>query len=507
MKTDSGQANIFSFLSTPQAFGAGAGPVSRLETHISALFLCQDRVLKVKKAVRLPYLDFTTLAAREQACRAEVALNAPAAPGLYQGVCAVTRNDDGSLALDGAGEVVEWAVDMVRFDQDALLDAVARTGGLTQPLMEDLADAIAAFHGTAPPRPDAPAATAMRAIIDNNAEAFALAADGVFDADRVARLTAAQQALCGDMATVLDARRDKGRVRRCHGDMHLRNIVMWQGTPTLFDAIEFNDLFTDIDVYYDLAFLLMDLDHRGLRDLANMVMNRYADASGDADGVALLPLLLSMRAAIRAHVGGVVACHDRAACDEAQAYLAEAEGYLETPPARLIAVGGLSGSGKSGTARRLAPKLAGGMGARVVRTDATRKRLSGVGLLDRLPKESYTAAASKETYQAVYQEAKDLLEQGVNVIVDAVFAAPDERAAVAEIARRLNLPFHGLWLEAPAAVMKERAEKRIGNVSDADGRVVEAQLAYDLGEITWARVDSSGPRSETLAAAWRGLGL
>lgn len=505
------QSDVLAFLSTPAAFGEPPGePVERMETHISVIFLCGDQVLKLKKARTLPYLDFATLPARKAAVEAEFAINSTTAPMIYQGIRTVTRQPDGALTMDGDGAPVEYLVSMARFDQGDLLDAVAARDGLTPPMMEALADAVAAFHAAAPTRPAAGGGAAMASIIENNALAFDLAPAGTFDPAQVAAVRDGSIALCDLFAPLLDARREQGRVRRCHGDMHLRNIVLMDGKPVLFDAIEFNEAFSDIDVFYDLGFLLMDLDHRGLKRLANVVLNRYVDVTGDSGGVALLSLVLAMRAAIRAHVGGtaIASAPDPVrARAQARAYLERAQAYLTVPEPRLIAVGGLSGSGKSRLARELAPFAGPGIGCRVVRTDATRKRLAGVGLLDRLPPDSYTPEMSEKTYAAVFEEAAALLAAGCPVIVDAVFAKPDEREAARALAVRAGVAFDGVWLEAPADVMRARAETRMNNVSDAGAAVVDRQLTYDLGAIDWARIDSSGAKSETLNAGLRVLGL
>lgn len=505
------QSDVLAFLATPAAFGAPAGAeVVRMDTHISAIFLCGARALKLKKARVLPYLDFSTVAKREAACRAEDRLNGRTAPMLYKGVRRVTRASGGPLALDGDGDTVDFVVDMARFGQDDLLDRVAARGALSRETMEDLADAIAGFHDGAPVCAQAGGASALQAIIENNAQAFALAPPGTFDAAQVGRVTDGSLTLCARHAARLDRRRAEGRVRRCHGDMHLRNIVLIDGRPTLFDAIEFNDAFSNIDVFYDLSFLLMDLDHRGLRRLANIVMNRYADVTGDADGVPLLGLFLAMRAAIRAHVGGTAigaAADPGAVAAEARAYLDMAERYLAPSVPRLIAVGGLSGSGKSRFAREAAPFVGNAVGCRVVRTDATRKRLSGVGILDRLPPASYTPEMSAKTYGAVHDEVRALLAAGCPAIADAVFAKEAERGAVEALAREAGVPFRGLWLEAPADVMKARAGARTRNASDADAAVVERQLAYEVGAITWTRLDSSGGKVATVAAGMAALGL
>ena len=507
------QGEVIAFLSRPQAYGSGASAVERLETHVSVIFLTGDRAYKLKRAVRFPYLDFSTSALRRAACEAEVVVNRRTAPGMYLGVVAVTREPGGGLRLGGDGAPVDWLVEMTRFDQDTLFDRLARLGALDRPDMEDLADAVARLHGAAEERGRGGGHAGMGVIVDGNAETFAECANGVLDPVKVERLNVSTRRALDGRAALLDARRAGGRVRHCHGDLHLRNIFRMDGKPTLFDAIEFNPVLSDIDVLYDLAFLLMDLDHRGPRRLASIALNRYLDITGDTAGLGALGLFLSVRAAIRSHVEAAAAATqtDRAEARrsraEARAYLDRALAYLVPPSPVLVAVGGFSGAGKSRLARELAPFLGAPPGARVVRSDVVRKRLSGVDLLAPLGPEGYSAAMTERTYRTMFEEAQTALEAGYAVIADAVFARPGQRRAVAAISARTRVPFHGLWLEAPLEARERRVTVRRRNVSDADAGLVRAQAAYDMGEIDWDRIDSSGPREETLGKGRALIGL
>ncbi len=514
---DDPQSEIVAFLSAPGTLEPGAGEAERVETHISHVFLSPNRAVKLKRAVTFPYLDFSTAELRRRACEAEVEINRRTAPDIYKGIIAVTRRADGSLTLGGDGEVVDWVVDMVRFDEDTLFDRLATRGELRRRAMEDLADAIAAFHGKAEPRPLAGGGDGIAMIIDNNAKCFARPDGVIFDEAAVEIVNTGSRQAVRKIGEILEDRRERGRVRHCHGDLHLRNIFSSDHRPTLFDAIEFNVAFAEIDVLYDLAFLLMDLDHRGLRRLASITMNRYLDATGEAAGepcaLATLPLFLSMRAAIRAHVGAAQAdalsdeAQRRRRADEAVAYLELAADYLAPPTPRLVAVGGLSGSGKSRLARELAPFIGAAPGARVVRTDATRKRLVGVALTERLPEEGYSADMTARTYAAFYDEIRNALGAGHAVIADAVFAKPEQRRAIADVAAECGVAFDGLWLEASPEVQERRVAGRRRNVSDATVEIVRQQRDYDLGRIDWARIDSSGEREATEAKGKAALGL
>jgi predicted kinase len=338
-------------------------------------------------------------------------------------------------------------------------------------------------------------------------------AAGAFDAAEIERLRQSSEARLAALRGLLERRRDGGKMRRCHGDLHLGNICLIDGHPVLFDAIEFNEIFAVIDTLYDAAFLVMDLDHLGQRVLAGQFLNRYLDATGDEEGVAALPLFLSLRAAIRAHVGATAsramtnADQARARLEESRLYLREAFAYLAPDTPRLIAVGGLSGTGKSQLASALAPWLGTAPGARVVRTDVIRKQLAGVNLHDRLGPDGYTADMTARTYAEMMNRVEAALRAGRSAVADAVFAAPAERERIAAVARARGVSFDGLWLMADPAVMERRVAERTTNVSDATTDVLRQQLTYDLGEITWTRIDSSGARKKTLVRALDVLGI
>jgi aminoglycoside phosphotransferase family enzyme/predicted kinase len=439
------QIGVIALLMDPATHG-GVVP-ERIDTHISTVFLAGERALKLKKAVRLPFLDFSTLEARRAACEAEVALNRQTAPGLYLGVVAVTRRADGSLALDGGGEAIDYLVAMRRFETEGLFDRMARRSALDRRLIEDSIEAVVRFHRGALVRADRGGSAGLTWTVDTNQLSMEAQVPAILPANGVARLAELSRAALARLAPLLDERRARGLVRRCHGDLHLGNICMFEGRPTLFDAIEFSEDIACIDVFYDIAFLLMDLDVHGARPLASIALNHALDLTGDYQAVAALPLFLSLRAGVRCHVAATIAAAaqgDEAArrAAEAQAYLKAALDYLAPAPARLVAVGGLSGSGKSRMGRRLAPLLA-APGAVVVRSDALRKQLTGVGLKDRLGPEGYTPEVTARTYRAMLDTCAMLLKAGHPVIADAVFAKPEQRADVEAVARAAGVPSTG----------------------------------------------------------------
>jgi aminoglycoside phosphotransferase family enzyme/predicted kinase len=499
------QSEVLDFLSDPASYGLPSGAVTRVDTHGAIVFLAGDTAYKVKRAVAFPYMDFSTLERRHRFCLREREINSRTAPGLYRAVRAVGRGPEGlRLAAESdrvGAEAVEWVLEMRRFEQRDLLSEMAGDGRLTTGLMSDLAVAIAAFHEQAEVHRDRAAGSqAMSWVVRENGAEFA-ERDDLFDPAAAARLTEVSLAEVDRHGALLDRRAESGQVRLCHGDLHLRNVVLLDDRPTLFDAIEFNDAIACIDVLYDLAFLLMDLEQRDLRSYANAVLNRYLQRRDDLEGLALLPLFLSARAAVRAKVAASLEAvaeadaEQKAQRREAQDYFQRALAYLTPAPARLVAVGGLSGSGKSTLARAIAPQLGRAPGALHLRSDILRKQLAGVAETDRLPPDSYTAEASQQVYAELDRQASRALAAGQSVVVDAVFARPEERDAVQALARKANAAFTGLWLEAPPKVLASRVAARHGDASDADETVVEKQLTYDLGSIEWRRLDAAGDLS------------
>jgi aminoglycoside phosphotransferase family enzyme/predicted kinase len=465
-----------------------------IETHIAAVFLIGGHAYKIKKAVDLGFLDFSTRSKRSWAIRRELDLNRRTAPDVYLAVAQVVRRPDGKLAFDEVGEPLESVLCMRRFDPEAVLsNAPARVKG---DFAEDLGRQVAGLHASADVRPGGCAA--LDYVIKSNA-AHLRQLGPVLGAEAVETLLAATEAEFETRKALLDGRGAMGQLRRCHGDLHLANILEEGGKAVLFDCIEFNDTLSEIDVLYDLAFLLMDLCFRGQADGATRALNGYLDeaARSFADrawgGLAALPLFMSVRAAVRAHVNAHAG--DPAV---AQAYVQAAIRHLSWPEPVLHAVGGLSGSGKSTFARALAPELGAPPGAVILRSDEIRKRLWGRGARDPLPPEAYAEGQSERVYGQMLREAGLVLQAGRPVVLDAVFLEPQERAAAEAAAAEAGVAFAGYWLDTPPQVMAARIAARTGDASDADVRVLQEQLQRDPGEISWRRVDAtSAPATES----------
>jgi aminoglycoside phosphotransferase family enzyme len=506
----SSQEAVFALLADPATHWGEE--VTRIDTHSASVFLVGDRAFKVKHAVRFPFLDYSTLELRKQACEAEVEINRPFAPGIYRGVVAITRAGDGVLALDGSGTPVEWAVEMRRFDANATLDRLADEGRIDAVLADALGRAVAAAHAAASPVAVEPWIGALGDYVEQNDSAFR-ALPELFPRDEADAITQASRTVLARIRPLLRERGRRSFVRRGHGDLHLGNIVLIDGLPVLFDAIEFDPLVASGDVLYDLAFLLMDLTERGIEPAANIVLNRYlaeTRRTEDLDALAALPLFLSMRAAIRAKVTAARPARadpeKRGAIERsARRYFEFARRFLALPRPTLMAVGGLSGTGKSVLARALAPEIGPAPGAVVLRSDVERKTLFGKEESDKLAPEGYAPEVTARVYATITDKARRALAAGHSAIVDAVFARPQERAVVSRSAAALGVRFRGVFLDADLATRMARVDARHDDASDADAALARSQESYDLGPMDWRRVDASGPPSVTLARAWAAM--
>ncbi len=469
------------------AFLAGLSGGPPVETHISAVFRAADAVWKLKKAVRLPFLDFSSLADRRRFLQRELELNAPWVPGLYRDVAPLVRTPAG-LGF-GDGPAVEWVLRMARVPDADLMDAVAAQGGLTPDLLDGIADAVAGMHLALPPAEVADPAGRMRAVALGNQQAAVSA--GLPERPVQAWLDAMLASLVS-RAGLLEARAAAGLVRRAHGDLHLGNLLLWHGRPASFDALEFDEGMATIDLGYDLAFLLMDLDLRASRAAANRVLGRYVGRTGDAALVGALPPFLSMRALIRAHVAA-------SRGGDGTAYLEAAQRYLHPVPPVVVAVGGLMGTGKTTLARVLAPGLGAAPGALHLRSDESRKRLHGLLPEDRLPPSAYDAEDGARTDATLLYGLRNALAGGHAVVLDATFRSPALRAQVSEAARAAGTPFVGLWLHAPMTELERRVAARQRDASDATPAVLRAAGAV-AAPADWRPIDAADPAT-VLAAA------
>jgi hypothetical protein len=504
------QGEVIAFLSNPLSYEL-AEPVEIHETHGSRVFLAGERAYKLKRAVKLPYLDYSTPELRKTMCARELAANRPIAPELYETVRSIAR-DDQTLRFGDADDpnAVDWVVVMRRFSQDDLLEARRKAGKLAKADMVALAEAVVHFHKAARVSSEFGGISGIRAVVEENLGILRDAAHSNCPAALVEKYAALSETWLQRIRCTLGWRRRAGYVRRCHGDLHLNNVTMIAGKPVLFDAIEFDESFSCIDVFFDLAFMLMDLDSHGLRDHANILLNHYLERTGDYGGLAALPLFLACRAGIRAHVA--IAARQARANDspdksETSKLLRSAIFYLGARSPELIAVGGLSGTGKTTLARLLAPAMGAAPGAVILRSDVIRKSLLGVAEHVRLGDEAYDAKTNASVYERLCERARTALEAGHSVVADAVFGDEEERKHIAAIAHAASAEFHGIWLTAPHAVLEQRLAKRSADASDATVAVLGKQLARIQDAQDWPNVLAQGSPTDVLARADWAIGL
>ena len=495
-----GKNDTIRFLENPAAYGV-TDPVETIETHISRIFLAGDRAYKMKRDVKLPYADFSTPELRLATCRKELELNSRTAPELYLRVRRITRKAGGEFEFDGDGELVDAVVEMKRFDQSALLDRMAQADKLTPALMTETARVILSFHRGAPVAHSGGGAANIPGVLDINRAGFATS--HVFADSEVEAFDASFRVALARHAFLLDRREAAGKVRRCHGDLHLRNICLIDGGPRLFDCIEFNEKIATVDVLYDLAFLLMDLWRRGFPALANLVANRYLDETDDEDGFVLLPFFMAVRSAVRAHVTATQAeeSDDGSGklAGEARVYFELASKLLTEHPARLVAIGGLSGSGKTTIAEALAAHVGAPPGARIVESDRIRKALHGVPAETRLQDRAYRPEVSERVHREMARRAGLILSDGGSIVADAVFDRQADRERIERAAQDRSLPFLGIWLDAAPDVLWRRVERRKGGPSDATVDILSRQLRRGVGAIGWRRIDADRNPAEIVA--------
>jgi hypothetical protein len=463
-------------LRDPAAYPHAAGRVELLETHISWVLLAGDFAYKLKKPVQLPFLDFSTLAARRHFCEEELRLNRRTAPGLYLEVVPVVRTGEGAARIGAAGEPVEYAVKMRRFAAEALADAMARRGALGAPEIDELGAMLARFH--------AAAAVAGPDSAHGAPEAIEAPALGNFDqieapeaatAARLAALRAWTQREGARLRPAFAARRERGCVRECHGDLHLGNLAFIDGRAVPFDCIEFDAGLRWIDVMSEVAFLVMDLLAHGLPRLAWRLLNAWLEASGDYEGLGVLRYYLVYRAMVRAKIARI-----RGAAEGFRDLLALAETLARARRPVLVLMHGVSGSGKTAAAQALLERL----GAVRLRSDVERKRLFGLAPLARTRAAPaagiYDAAAGERTYARLAGLAAGVLEAGYPVVVDAAFLEHGQRSRLRREAERRGVACVIAQCTASEAALRARVRSREAqgeDASDAGLAVLERQLA------------------------------
>lgn len=495
---------LVSALRCPPAYPDAVDTVEVRQTHISLVFLAGQQVYKIKRAVRLPFLDFSTLEMRRHFCEEEVRLNRRLADHVYLGVVPVARQADGSLHFEGEGEVIEWAVKMQRLDDDATLQHALLTGGVDVALVRRLAQRIAEFHAKADTSDEIADFARFDVVAKNVRENLTEARDHVGEtihADVLNRLIELSEAELETQRVLIDARARVNLARDTHGDLRLEHVYLFpdRAAPAdmvVIDCIEFNKDFRYADPVADMAFLAMGFSFFGRRDLAQAFAASYFETAGDADGARLLPLYVSYRAAVRGKVAGIKLSLRKLPDSErektltkARAYWLLALGELEAPAKRpsLVLIGGLPGSGKSTLAARLAECA----NFTVIRSDVVRKELAGhaANSSARYGEGLYTSDWNDRTYAECLRRAEELLFAGQRVIIDASFRDEERRRAAIEAATRWGVPSALLICQADETVIRERLAARRGDVSDADWKI------YQRARDDWDYVDADPSRA------------
>ncbi len=443
-----------------------------IETSCATVVLKDAEAFKLKKSVDYGFLDFTSVEKRRGALLRELEFNKRAAASIYREV----------VEIEGESVLV-----MRRFDTQGVLAEQADSNW--QPdldLMQDLGETIAHFHAGANVCRDENHARNIRYTIDSNSKHIGLFREQL-GGEKVDAYEDRLDAVWRDVESDVRRRFENGHIRQCHGDMHLGNILIEDGKPILFDCIEFNDHLIYVDVLYDLAFLLMDLWVRDQPMAANRVLNAWLEAAARQEdekilysGLKLLPFYMAARAGVRCHVSA-----HNGEMDKARMYIDAGLAFLNSAPATLSAVGGLSGSGKSTVARREAPSKGRSPGAVVLRSDELRKRLWNCASLGRLPPEAYAPDQSARTYEHMFALAETVLQSGQSVVLDATFREAHWRDRAEAVAREAGVNFDGAWLDILADVRATRVSQRTRDVSDATATIASAQEAVDPFTISW----------------------
>ena len=481
------QARLIRSLLVPAVFGAACTNVRMIETHISYVLLTGTAAYKIKKAVNLGFLDFTTLAARHYYCQRELELNKRLAPAVYLDVVTITGTPD-APRIDGDGPALEYAVRMLEFPQEGLLTRILARGELTTAHVDSLASIVAAFHravAVAPVDSRFGSADGILALaIENFTEMDPLVEDPA-DRRELAALRRWTEHEHASRAAQFGERRRRGFVRECHGDLHLGNIALIDGAVTIFDCIEFNDDMRWGDVMADVAFLVMDLQDRGRSDFAARFLNAYLELTGDYEGVQVLRFYVVYRAIVRAKVAAMTARQAadagtrRAKAAECSEYLALAKRCADSTSTGIVMTHGITGSGKT-TGSQAMVELA---GAIRIRTDVERKRRHGLGPQARkgsaLNAGLYSALETDRTYANVLRLARIVVSAGFPVIVDGTFLQRRQPDQVRALTADLDVPLVIVDFTAPVDILRARVRQRQeagGDASDADVHVLEHQL-------------------------------
>lgn len=473
---------LLSTLQTPAIYPHPVNDtIDLVQTHISYVFLTGDYAYKLKKGVNFGFLDFSTLELRQHFCEAELNLNQALTKNMYLEVVPVTY-DGSNYAFGGDGEVVEYAVKMRQFPQESLLSELFANGKLTEAQMEQLGKTVADFHAIATTNEHIRSygeIAKIRQAIDENYDQTGGYIGRAQTQERYDQTKEFTDNFFGSREDIFASRRDQDKIKECHGDLHLRNICIWEDEIQLFDRIEFNEPFRFVDTMYDVAFAVMDLDARGAVEFGNAFLNTYLEETGDWEGLQVLPLYLSRQAYVRAKVTSFLLDDPSipddvkaGAAKDASEYYDLAWKYTQRPEGKVVMMSGLSGSGKSTVARRCARIW----NAIQIRSDAVRKHLAGVPLHEKADDSIYTPEMTAKTYARLTELGVMLAKQGFTVILDAKFDRVALRKDVIDACKAEDIAHQILYCQAPISTLKTRLNERTGDIADATADLLQSQI-------------------------------
>ena len=458
-------------------------PIELLQTHISFILLTGDYAYKIKKIVDFGFLDYSTLEKRRYFCEQELRMNQQQAPDLYLEVLPIIEIGDRFQFGEQEDSGIEYALKMRQFPEENLFINLFTQDQLTTKEMEELGKVVAQFHQNCPTNHDIlkwGEIAQIRHSIDGNYQKTQKYIGCCQTQEQYEQTKQYTDSFFETYQAVFQSRIDHHWIRECHGDLHLKNICLYQNKILLFDRIEFNEEFRFVDVMYDVAFVVMDLEGRGRADLGNRFLNTYIEQMGDWEGLQLLPFYLTRQAYVRAKVNSLIL--DDPAVSEEQKEIAKQEAiqyyklawqYTRRSSGGIVMMSGLSGSGKSTTARKLSKRL----NAIHIRSDAVRKHLAHVPLYEPGGEEIYTLEMTEKTYQRLLELGLLLAKQGFWVILDAKYDQQEQRGAVIETCNSYQLPLQIIECTAPMDILQERLQHRQGDIADATADLLTSQRA------------------------------
>ncbi|EAZ90978.1 bifunctional aminoglycoside phosphotransferase/ATP-binding protein [Crocosphaera chwakensis] len=474
-------SNLIKQLQNPNSYSHTVqNSIKVIQTHASAIFLTGNYAYKIKKPVDFGFLDYSTLEKRQHFLNQELTMNQAIAPDIYLEVLPITL-DNNQVNIGGKGEIIDYVLKMNQFPQDCLFINLFKAGKLEKYHLEDLGKVVSEFHKNTITNDYIRGFGDIEVIkksIDENYERTEKYI-GIAQTEKQYKETKQFTDRYFELKqSYFKQRQQADKIRECHGDLHLKNVCLWNNKIQLFDRIEFNEEFRYVDVMFDVAFTVMDLDARNRQDFSNIFLNTYLEYTGDWQGLQVLPVYLSRQAYVRAKVNSMVLDdanisdeEHKKAQEEAKNYYHLAWKYTQQHQGKIILMSGLSGSGKTTIAKYLAQQINGIL----IRSDAVRKHIGNIPLDETGDSELYSEEMNKKTYETLIYLGEIIVKEGFSVILDAKFDRHQWRETVIEIAKKNNISLTILYCHAPLEILSDRLSNRQGDISDATANLLQQQ--------------------------------